>query len=577
MGQTATRLLVFWLIAAASTVCFAQGKSSSNADRKKGSCDFITQVDAEAILGTTVEAKGDDGYGCRFSQIGWRSQPPDNKSVRLNVWNWASPQVNWYADTRKKRTATQVPGKVVKDLPDFADAAIWTWISGYGVFDAFKGGTIWVSVDIAGIPEDVALQRTKELATKILGGTAGTGYAYAAPKSEAPAVADTKPAPMVPAPIPAPAIADTKPAPPPAPAVPIPVGTGKTFSQSRYMSQGEFLKAVKEVSMTFEAAPSLAKYISAAEQRSTIESELAKYGIAVRPNAPVSLLATVTHRVSNYTKTLIQGGSSSDTVYPIHNMTVNLKFFVRAAALRDGKFHVVAAAPAYSSAVGTVVESNEFRKSIYGDDTVKELREEFRNDVAVPLKDIASNMKPETKPWSVMSWTEKDKASADAEFVKIMSGQAVMDKRQLDGLDTAPELVLDPTTNRDDCAPDSTCGGLWKKAFQRVGLTEKRGEPTLLLWHWYDCYFTYGFTPIHYYRLIDTISLVEHNLVFELNGQVVRKAGELLSSLHSAYMIEKDMESPTQNYFPRGINEFLVDLATGRGDIPPIAAAPERR
>jgi tRNA A-37 threonylcarbamoyl transferase component Bud32 len=70
---------------------------------------------------------------------------------------------------------------------------------------------------------------------------------------------------------------------------------------------------------------------------------------------------------------------------------------------------------------------------------------------------------------------------------------------------------------------------------------------------------------------------VEHNLVFELNGQVVRKAGELLSSLHSAYMIEKDMESPTQNYFPRGINEFLVDLATGRGDIPPIAAAPERR
>jgi hypothetical protein len=42
-------------------------------------------------------------------------------------------------------------------------------------------------------------------------------------------------------------------------------------------------------------------------------------------------------------------------------------------------------------------------------------------------------------------------------------------------------------------------------------------------------------------------------------------------------MIEKDMESPTQNYFPRGINEFLVDLATGRGDIPPIAATPERR
>jgi hypothetical protein len=59
MGPTATSLLIFWLIAAASTVCFAQGKSSSTADRRKGSCDFITQADAEAMLSTPVEAKGD--------------------------------------------------------------------------------------------------------------------------------------------------------------------------------------------------------------------------------------------------------------------------------------------------------------------------------------------------------------------------------------------------------------------------------------------------------------------------------------------------------------------------------------
>lgn len=403
MGPTVTRLLVFWLIAAASTVCLAQGKSSSSADRKKGSCDYLTQADAEAILGTPAEAKGDDGYGCRFSQVGWTSQPPNNKSVRLNVWNWATPQVNWYADTRKKRTATHVPGKVVKDLPDFADAAIWTWTSGYGAFDAFKGGTIWVSVDIAGIPEDVALQKTKELATKILGGTAGTGYAYATRKSEAPAVADTKPAPVVPAPAPATPIVETKPAPPPAPAVPIPVGTGKAFSQSRYISQGEFLKAAKEVSMTFETAPSLEKYISAAEQRSFIESELAKYGIAVRPNAPVSLLATVTHKVSVYTKTYSQGRSSGGEEFPIHGLSFGLKFFVRAAALRNGKFHFVAAAPAYCSTFGTVVEGTDFQKAVHGDSTVKDIKEEFRNDVVVCLKSIASNMRPEAKPWPVMA------------------------------------------------------------------------------------------------------------------------------------------------------------------------------
>jgi len=555
-------VLVFWLIAVGSSVCYAQNDRPQNVELKKKVCDFLSKADAESILGTTVEAKGDTAYRCDFVETGFTGNVPKGKQVLLSVWYWASPQANVLAEVRKGIPySLGIPPRpmVTNDLPNFADAAIWTWFENGGTLRAFKGGTIQVEATVAGLPEDVALQQAKALAAKPLGGTARTGYVYAAPKSDAPAVVETKPPPVVPAPTPAPAIADTKPAPSPA----IPIGTGKTFSQSRYMSQGEFLKAVKEVSMTFNAAPSLGKYISAAEQRSTLESELAKYGIAVRPNAPVSLLATVTHRVSNYTKTI---GSQTFAEYPIHNMTVDLKFFMRAAALRNGKFHVVVAAPAYNSGFGTVVESNEFRKSIYGDDTLKEIREEFRNTVAVPLKGIASNMNPETKPWSVMSWTEKDKASVDAEFIKIMNGKAAMDKRQLDGLDTAPELYLDPTTAREDCAPDSSWGDLWKKAFQRVGLTEKRGEPTLLLWHWYDCTYTSGFTPIHFFRLVDTISLVEYNLVFELNGQIVRKAGELLSSLHSAYMLEKDIEPPTQNYFPRAITDFLVDLAVGRAN-----------
>jgi hypothetical protein len=572
MGPTSTRLLLFSLILATGSVCFAQGKASPNAERKKGSCDYITQAEAESILGTAAELRGDSGYGCWFAETGWTKEGPKNRSVRLNVWNWASPQVNWYADTRKKRTATQVAGKVVKDVPDFADAAIWTWVSGNSVFDAFKGGTIWVEVAIYGLPEADALQKAKQLATKVLGGTAGTGYVYAAPKSEAPMVAENKPAPA-----PTPTITETKPAPPPAPTVPIPIGTGKSFSQSRYMSQGEFLKAVKEVALTFEAAPSLEKYISAAEQRSTIESELAKYGITVRPNAPVALLATIIHKVSVYTKTYGGGPSSGGEEFPIHGLTFGMKFFVRAAALRNGKFHLVAAAPAYCNTFGTVTEGTDFQKAVHGDSTLKEMREEFRNDVAVCLKGIATNMRPETKPWSVMSWTEKDKASVDAEFTKMMGGQAAIDKRQLDGLDTAPELFLEPTRNGDFCtAPDPSWRDLWTKAFQRVGLTDTRGEPTLLLSHEYDCYFTYGFTAHHYFRVFDIISLVERNLVFELDGEVVRKAGELLSANHHTYMLEKDMESPTQNYFPRGITDFLVDLAFGNGNAPPIAVSGRR-
>ena len=556
------------LPAFAISVCLAQGKGSASDDRRKGSCDYITQSEAEAILGTTVGPTRDDRFGCWFGQTGWQNEPPNNKSVRLNVWNWSSPQVNWYADQRKKRTATKVAGKVVKDVPDFADAAIWTWSPGYGVFDAFKAGTVWVEVSFAGIWEEHALQKGKELATKVLGGTAATGYVYAAPKEEAPVVAAPKPAP---APMPAPGVVEPKPAPPPAPMV-IPVGTGKTFSQSRYINQSQFLKAVKEVSLTFQAAPALEKYIPAAEQRSIIESELANYGITVRPNSPVSLLATVAYKVSVYTK-YVKSPSSGEQ-YPIHGLSFGMKFFVRAAAMRNGKLHLVAAAPAYCSTFGTVDEATDFQKGLYGDSTTKDIREEYRNDVAVCLKTIATGTKAETKPWPVMSWTGKEKAASDAEFTKMIRGQATMDKRQLDGLETTPELFLEPTRNGDFCiAPDSSWRDLWAKAFQRVGLTDQRVESSLMLTHAYDCYFTYGLRQTHYFRVFDTISLVERNLVFELNGEVVRKPGELLSAYHHTYVPEKEMESPTEKYFPQGITDFLVDLAFGNGNAPPIAAA----
>src|SRR5262249_43112628 len=136
---------------------------------------------------------------------------------------------------------------------------------------------------------------------------------------------------------------------------------------------------------------------------------------------------------------------SSGEHYSIHGLSFGMKFFVRAAAMRNGKVHLVAAAPAYCSAFGTVDEANDLQKAMYGDSTTKDIREEYTNDVVVCLKTIADGMKAETKPWPVMSWTDKEKAAADADFTKMMRGQAAMDKKQLDGLETAPELFLEPT------------------------------------------------------------------------------------------------------------------------------------
>jgi len=87
-----TVLLTFVLLALASSVCFAQGKGLASPDRKPGSCDYITQSDVEAILGTAVGPTRDDRFGCWFGQVGWQNEPPNNKSMRLNVWNWSSPQ-----------------------------------------------------------------------------------------------------------------------------------------------------------------------------------------------------------------------------------------------------------------------------------------------------------------------------------------------------------------------------------------------------------------------------------------------------------------------------------------------------
>jgi hypothetical protein len=370
---------------------------------------------------------------------------------------------------------------------------------------------------------------------------------------------------------------------------------GKTYFHAPYIIQSQFLKSLKGVSLTLESDPSLGRYISAAEQRSDIISELAKYGIAVRPNAPVSLLAKVDHHVSVFTRTYRGVGTPSlanpggtivdqgSEQFPIHDLSVALRFFVRAGAWRNGKFYLGEASPAAGSIVTDLIEDSDSQKSMYGDNTLKEIKDSFTEDVAGSLKSIASNSKVEAKPWSVPSWSEKDKASANAEFTKIMSPQSAIDKRPLDGLDTVPELSLEHKTDSHDCDPDSSWGDLWKKAFQRLGLVEKRGEPTLLLHHVYKCHYDYatkasrGRDPLHYYWIFDTISLVEYNLVFELNGTLVRRPGELFHSYHSVRTMERDIEPPTQNYFPRSISDFLVDLAVSHENIPPISAAPGPR
>jgi hypothetical protein len=551
-----TGLLLCWLVLVSAAHCLAQSSPAQNAQLNKKACDYLSKTEAEAILGAPVELERDNPFECMFGPVGPISRDGD-KVVRLSVWFWTSPQVNQYADTKEGIPVTyRFNPPVVTDVPDLGDAAMWVSVRGSGALWAFKGGTIQVEVAIAGLPDAEALRSAKAIAAKAMGGAAGTGFAYrGTPKANtaASAVEDAQTATLI--------------------------RQGKSYSQAPRITQSQFLKSVKEVSLTLRPASSLTKYIPAAEQRSTIERELTKYGVAVRPNAQVSLLATIEHEVSAFTRTVTQGGSTNKTTYPIHGLGVELKFFVRAAAWRSGKFHLIAASPAWGSAAGTVYEYNETQKAVFRDDpTAKDLRAELTSGVETALKSMASTTDVDPTPWPVTSWTAREKAAADAEFLKIMSPQTAIEKRQVDGLTAAPKLNLAPTIKSQDCAADSSWSGLWERAFQRVGLVEKPGTPTLWLSHHYDCYVTDPVSPVHIYRLTDWISLVETDLVFELNGSFVRKSGEILSGGSSQYGLKEDAAPPTKNgYFSRSIGDFLIDLATGNANAPPIAAPRPRQ
>ena len=69
-----------------------------------------------------------------------------------------------------------------RELPNFADEAIWVWAGGYlGALYAFKDGTTEVAVKISGVPEAEALAAAKKFAARALGGSGRSGYKYAAP------------------------------------------------------------------------------------------------------------------------------------------------------------------------------------------------------------------------------------------------------------------------------------------------------------------------------------------------------------------------------------------------------------
>jgi hypothetical protein len=166
-------------------------RTSANAEPKSAlkqypACSVITEQEAEAVLGVSINPPEPGINLCRYQEPGYGTDSAKTKQVTVGIWRSkaVSPE-----DVNNRRNAIIKDKSLLpvsyKELTDFGDAALWVWAGGYyGALYSFRGGTVEVAVKISGVPESVALATAKTFAARALGGAGKTGFVYAARKDQ---------------------------------------------------------------------------------------------------------------------------------------------------------------------------------------------------------------------------------------------------------------------------------------------------------------------------------------------------------------------------------------------------------
>jgi hypothetical protein len=337
------------------------------------------------------------------------------------------------------------------------------------------------------------------------------------------------------------------------------------FSQATPISGSQFFAALKEVSLDLRSDPSLTKFIPLAEQQNEIIKALAGYGISVRPNMQVTLVVTAIHHDPVIESKDVGTGQVADSTV-VHGIYIVTEFFLKTAALRNGKLHPVMAAPALTSSGSDQAEDSGIRKFLVGDQTLQDIRNRFVRIFGECLHKITTDTDPQETPWFVDSWTDKAKAAADADYVTLMRPGTPVDKNPFEGLSSAPLLMLDPRFNglQDYCKADPGWKDAWTRVFQRLGWTGSQ-PPRVALTHTFSCVYAFGLAAPRYFALSDLIYLLQSDLVFELNGKPVRAWGEIYLTHHEKLALEDTMKERLGDFIPRNIQDFLTDLVLGNG------------
>ena len=514
--------------------------------QNKAACDLIPLADISAAFGQEMFLRPGRGVGpeyCNYMNVGPFDRPkPGQPSVSLNIWflHQAAPDPDAVVDAA--RVLKQQRQWDTTPVTGIGDAAFWVGNEMSGELRVFRGGT-----DTLTLSGQLPLEKLKALAMKALGGSGQTGFAYGGK----PGTFDV-------------AYADT------------PVVGGSSFSQAVYIAQSEFLKQLKEVSLNI-AAESPVKSISPADQRGLATKALAARGITVRAGAPVVAQATLEQHDSTGTvTTTYRSGNQTVEKFYIHNIFVSLDFYTRAVVMRGGQAHIVTAAPARAFSARQYVEDSEIRKMLFGDETISDMKDLVLYLLDEDLEQIAHNHAVDGTPWHASTWSAGQKASADAEFLRLMS--SVPSETGAPAGVTVPqvETIQAVTDDPDEACPESKSWRQnWMLEIQRKRWTSQTPS-AFTVRHVFRC----RHVPVFrfaggYYRLVDDVSLREANAVFVVNGRVFRKPATLVSAHRMLTDQGENLDSAVQLFVPQSVLQFS-GLIEGNLNLPAIAPAAVR-
>jgi hypothetical protein len=317
-------------------------------------------------------------------------------------------------------------------------------------------------------------------------------------------------------------------------------------TQARYMTPSQFLHSLKQVSLTLHGqGDPLDDYLPAEKARDMIQNALANRGIVVRPNSPVALEVRLGH----------MKGTAGETV--IHDVLMDMHFYVRGTALRNGKFHVVPVAAASAWWSSYVLEPNDIQQALLLATTGNRIRVQFAQGVLDILQTIDSNDAVSTTPWPPSAWTEREKTQANTDFAKAMRADAPMDSSLILDIDVVPKLEITSELKDPACTSDSALRELWNREFQQLKWIRSVPQPSLTVRHFFQCRMEKVIGVYPYIHLIHHIYLNEANVLFEVNGELFRQNAVLASSENMSAVDQNDDDEENKAWIRKRSNNII--------------------